>query len=157
MDSKLLHKSLCMTLVLAVLSCLWGCQGKTSRATRLREDKEITPGERLIADPDTRLADVPIPLGAKFKANSSRSYQTGSRRRVDHKYTIWAKESQLRAFFLDNMPGHGWKLTNSIAGPGTYDISYKKGRESCRVSIGPKNWYFKTQIGITVQPVKDFY
>lgn len=154
MDSKEPHKLLKMALILAVLSCLWGCGSKTAD---LGKDEELKPSEMLIADPDRRLADVPTPLGAKFEANSSRNYQSGSRRRVDHKYSIWAKESQLRLFFRDNMPIHGWELTNSIVGPGTYNINYKKGRESCRVSIGPKNWCFQTQIKITVQPVKDFY
>ena len=156
MNSKVLHKSLCLTLILAVLSCLWGCQGKTSAEARLREDREIKASEKLVVDPDRRLADVPIPLGAHFKKDSSRNYQSGSRRLVDHKYGIWAKKSLVRAFFQDNMPVHGWKLTNSIAGSGTYDISYRKGRESCRVSIGPTNWYFQTQIEITVQTVKNF-
>ena len=156
MDSKLLHKSLRMSLILTLLSCLWGCQGKTSAEARLREDQEVKASEKLVVDPDRRLTDVPIPLGAHFKEGSSRSYQTASRRQIDHKYGIWAKKPVLRVFFQDNMPVHGWELTNSIAGSGTYDISYRKGRESCRVSIGPTNWCLQTRIEITVQPVSDF-
>ena len=156
MDSTLLRKSLYMVLVLAVLSCLWGCQGKTSATASASKEEEIKPSEKLVADPDRRLADVPVPLGAHFKAGSSRSYQTGSRRRVDHNYGIWAKKSLVRRFYLDNMPVHGWKLTNSITGRGAYYMSYKKGRESCRVSIGPTNWCLQTRIEITVQPVSDF-
>jgi len=62
----------------------------------------------------------------------------------------------VRRFYLDNMPVYGWKLTNSITGRGAYYMSYKKRRESCRVSIGPSNWCFQTRIEITVQPVSDF-
>ena len=156
MDSTLLRKSLYMVLVLAVLSCLWGCQDKTLTTASASKEEEIKPSEKLVADPDRRLADVPVPLGAHFKAGSSRSYQTGSRRRVDHNYGIWAKKSLVRRFYLDNMPVRGWKLTNSITGQGAYYMSYKKGRESCRVSIGPSNWCFQTRIEITVQPVSDF-
>ena len=156
MDSTLLRKSLYMVLTLAVLSCLWGCQGKTSTTASVSKEEEIKPSEKLVADPDRRLADVPIPLGAHFKASSSRSYQTGSRRRVDHNYGIWAKKSLVRRFYLDNMPVYGWKLTNSITGRRAYYMSYKKGRESCRVSIGPTNWCLQTRIEITVQPVSDF-
>ncbi len=156
MDSTLLRKSRHMVLVLAVLSCLWGCQGKTSTTASVSKEEEIKPSEKLVADPDRRLADVPVPLGAHFKAGSSRSYQTGPRRRVDHNYGIWAKKSLVRRFYLDNMPVHGWKLSNSITGRGAYYMSYKKGRESCRVSIGPTNWCFQTRIAITVQPVSDF-
>jgi len=157
MNSTLLHKWLNMALVLTSLSCLWGCQGRSSTTAGVRKDKEIKPSEKLVVDPDRRVRDVPIPVGAHFKAGSSRSYQSGSRRRVDHNYGIWAKKSVVEAFFRDHMPIHGWKLTNSIAGSGTYNISYRKGHESCRVSIGPTNWCFQTQIGITIQPVKDFH
>ncbi len=157
MDSTLLRKSLYMVLALTVLSCLWGCQGRRSTSTAsVSKEEEIKPSEKLVADPDRRLADVPVPLGAHFKAGSSRSYQTGSRRRVDHNYGIWAKKLLVRRFYLDNMPVHGWKLTNSITGRGAYYMSYNKGRESCRVSIGPTNWCFQTRIEITVQPVSDF-
>ena len=156
MNSRLPHKLLNMTFVLTVLSCLWGCQGRTSTAASVREDDKIKPSEKLIVDPDRRLTDVPIPLGAHFKAGSSRSYETGSRRRVNHSYGIWAKKSLVRVFFRDNMPIHGWKLTNSVVGSGTYDMNYRKGQESCRVRVGPRNWCLQTQIEITIQPVKDF-
>ena len=156
MNSTLLHKFMNMALILTVLSCLWGCQGRTSTAASVREDDKIKSSEKLIVDPDRRLTDVPIPLGAHFKAGSSRSYRTGTRRRVNHSYGIWAKQSLVRVFFRDNMPIHGWKLTNNIAGSGRYDISYRKGYEFCRVSIGPTNWCFQTQIEITIQPVKNF-
>ena len=157
MDSTELRKSLYTVLVLAALSCLWGCQGKTSTTASLRKEEEkIKPGEKLVADPDRRLADVPIPLGAHFKDSSSKSSQTGSRRRVDHNYGIWAKKAKVRMFFRDNMPGHGWKLTNSITDRGVCYLSYKKGRESCKVSIGPTSWNFQTRIGITIQPVSNF-
>ena len=156
MNTTLLPKSLRMVVALAVLSCLWGCQGRTSATASVSEEEEIKPSEKLVADPDRRLADVPVPLGAHFKAGSSRSYQTGSRRRVDHNYGIWAKKSLVRSFYRDNMPVHGWKLTNSITGQGAYYMSYRKGSESCRVSIGPTNWCLQTRIEITVQPVSDF-
>ena len=156
MDSTLLRKSLYMVLVVAALSCLWGCGGRTSTTASVSKEEEIKPSEKLVSDPDRRLADVPVPLSAHFKAGSSRSYQTGSRRRVDHNYGIWAKKSLVRRFYRDNMPVHGWKLTNSITGRGAHYMSYKKGRESCRVSIGPTNWCFQTRIAITVQPVSDF-
>ncbi len=153
MNTRLVGRSLGMVSALAVLSCLWGCQSSSS----MRADKEeIKASEKLVADADRRLADVPVPLGAHFKAGSSKSYETGSRRRVDHNYGIWAKKSVVRRFYEDNMPVYGWELTNSIVDQGAYHLSYKKGRESCRVSIGPTNWCLQTRIEITVQPVENF-
>ena len=149
-------KTLQAVIALLGLCCLWGCQGRSSTTTSISEDEEIKPSEKLVADPDGRLVDVPVPLGTHFMAGSSRSYETGSRRRVDHNYGIWAKKSLVRRFYQDNMPVHGWKLTNSIMGRGVHYLSYRKGRESCRVSIGPTNWSLQTRIEIIVQPVKGF-
>ena len=151
MNTTMLCKSLHLLFALALLSCLYGCQAPTTQIAA--EEEAIKPSEKLVVDPDGRLDDVPVPLGASFKANSSISYETGDLRRVAHNYTIWAKMPLIRRFYEDNMPMHGWKMTNSINGEHTYSMNYKKGQESCRVNIGPKNWYFQTMIEITIQPV----
>ena len=156
MNIRVPGKSLGVVFALAVLACFCGCSGNSSMGPASPDEQQIKASEKLVADPDRRLADVPVPLGAHFKSGASTSYETGSRRRVDHNYGIWANKSLVRRFYLDNMPVHGWKLTNSIAGQGTYNISYRKGRESCRVSIGPTNWCLQTQIEIIVRPVTDF-
>ncbi len=153
MNATLPGKSLHLLFTLAMLSCLYGCQAPSSQIAA--EEEAIRPSEKLVVDPDGRLADVPVPLGASFKAGSSSSHETGTLRRVGHTYGIWAKKSLVRRFYKDNMPMHGWKLTNIINGPNTYSMNYKKGRESCRVNIGPKNWCLQTMIEIIIQPVSN--
>ena len=154
MNSKLPGKLLHLLSALAIFSCLYGCQAPSSGATA--EDEAIRPSEKLVVDPDGRLSDVPVPLGASFQSDSSTSYETGTLRRVDHTYGIWAKEPLVRRFYEDNMPSHGWKLINSIAGEDSYSMNYKKGRESCRINIRPKIWPFQTLIEIRIQPVTSF-
>ena len=154
MNTTVLGKSPHLLFALAVLSCLYGCQGPS--AGMAGDEEAIKPSEKLVVDPDGRVADVPVPLGARFKAGSSRSYETGSLRRVDYNYGVWAKKSLIRRFYQDNMPMHGWKLINSIRGEHRYSMNYKKGQESCRVNIGPTNWCFQTLIEIIIEPVSDF-
>ena len=145
-----------MVITLAVLACLCGCQGKsTTTATGPSEDDQIKPSEKLIAAPDSLISDVPVPLGASFNTDSSSSYTTGSRRRIDHNYGIWAKKALVQRFYHDNMGIYGWDLSNSIVSEGMYILSYKKADESCRVIIGPSNWLFQTRIEIIVQPMDD--
>ena len=154
MNSTLRARTLPAVIALVGLSCLCGCQGRSStKATSLNEEEQIKLSEKLITDPQGLLADVPVPLGAHFKSGSSKSYRTGSRRRVDYIYGIWAKKALVRVFYLENMPVHGWKLTNSIETGAVHHLSYKKGRETCRVSVGSINWYLQTVIEIIVQPV----
>ena len=157
MSTTLLRRSLCLAFTLVVLTCFCGCQSKTPTAAEIaREEEQIEPREKLVVDPDARVADVPVPLGAHFKPDSSSSYETGSRRRIAHNYGIWAKSLLVRKFYRDNMPMHGWRLTNTITSQGTYYMSYRKGPESCRVGIGPTNWFLQTRIEIIIQPVDGF-
>ena len=154
MNSTVWPKTLQAAIALLGLCCLCGCTGGSStESASLNEEEQVKPSEKLITDPQGLLADVPVPLGAHFKSGSSKSYQTGSRRRVDYRYGIWAEKSLLRVFYRENMPVHGWKLTNSIQTGSAHHLSYKKGRETCRVSIGPVNWSFQTVIEIIIQPV----
>ena len=154
MNSTAWPRTLPAVVVLLGLCCLCGCQGKSStEAASLKQEEQVKPSEKLITDPQGLLADVPVPLGAHFKSRSSKSYRTGSRRRVDYRYGIWTKKALVRVFYRENMPVHGWKLTNSIQTGAVHHLSYKKGRETCKVSIGPINWCLQTVIEIIVQPV----
>lgn len=139
--------------VLALAFC-WGCAPRTTVSTsNAVEDDRIKPSQKLVPAQNTRLKDIPVPLGARFKGESSRSYQTGSSRRAEHTYGIWAKRSLIRDFYQDNMPVHRWKLTNSFMLEGLHCLNYTKAGESCRITIGPTNWYFQNLIHILVQPV----
>ena len=74
MSSKRWLKTLLLLFVLSALFASLGCQKKASLAqVNTAEDEQIKPTEKLISDPDTRLLDVPVPLGAEFKASSSSS------------------------------------------------------------------------------------
>ena len=78
-------RKLGLAFVLLALICTWGCQTKsTVGPTEAVEDERIPPDEKLISAPESRLVDVPVPLGARFKANSARSYETGDRRTGPH-------------------------------------------------------------------------
>lgn len=154
MNSRLWARTLPAVIALSGLCCLCGCQGRNSTKTAiLKEEEQVKPSEKLISDPQGLLVDVPVPLGSHFDSGSSKSYRTGTRRRVDYRYGIWRKKSLVRVFYRDNMPLHGWRLTNSIQSGSVHQLSYKKGHETCRVSIGPINWCLQTVIEIIVQPV----
>ena len=143
--------------VLLALVCSCGCQNKSSLGpANVTEDEQITPTDKLIPAADSRLADVPTPLGAEFKAKSSSSYETGGRRTVKYNYGIWAKPILVRAFYSDNMPLRGWQLSNTITTQAVVTFSFKKAQEFCTVTIGPRNWCCQTQIRIEIQPMDDF-
>ena len=144
-----------VVVVLAGLSLLLGCQGRSvTTATGPGEVEQVKPSEKLIADPDALVSDVPVPLGASFDTGASSSYQTGSSRRIDHSYGIWKKKVLVLRFYQDNMSLYGWELVNGIETQGVHILSYKKADESCRVIIGPKNWLLQTTVEIVVQPVE---
>ena len=157
MNSKQWPITLVVLFGLLVLFGSLGCEKKSSLAqANTAEGEQIAPVKKLISAPNTRLADVPVPLGAKFKANSSSSYETGGRRSVDYSYGLWAKQLLVRIFYIDNMPVHGWEPINSITTQGLDSLTFKKADEFCNVIIGPHNWYFQTLIRIEIQPMSDF-
>lgn len=149
-------KKLVLLFLLLGLVGFYGCQKQSLGPTNVIEDDQITPADTLIPAGDSRLADVPIPLGAKFRAKSSSSYETGGRRTVKYNYGIWAKPILVRAFYRDNMPLRGWQLSNTITTEAVVSFSFKKVQEFCTVTIGPRNWYFQTLIHIEIQPVDVF-
>jgi len=157
MNSKQWPITLVVLLGLLVLFGSLGCEKKSSLAqANATEGEQVAPIKKLISAPNTRLADVPVPLGAKFKTNSSNSYETGGYRTVSYSYGIWAKQLLVRIFYIDNMPVHGWEQLNSIMIQGVDSLTFKKADEFCHVIIGPCNWYFQTLIRIEIQPVSDF-
>lgn len=145
---------LIMLLVL-ILTC--GCQPKSVGPDQTLESERIPPDEKLIASPDSRLPDVPVPLGAYFKAGSSSSYQTGDQRTVNYVYGIWAKPVLARTFYRDNMPLHAWEYLHGVSNPNAEAFSYRKAGESCVITVGPKNWLLQTTIRIEIQPVDVSY
>ena len=147
-----------LAFVLLALLCTCGCQTKSAIGpTEAVEDERIPPGEKLISAPDSRLADVPVPLAARFKANSSSSYETGGGRTVKYCYGIWAKPILVRTFYEDNMPIHSWQLLHSISNKSSQALSFRKAGESCNITIGPSNWCFQTLIRIEIQPIDGSY
>jgi len=157
MNSKQWPITLVVLFGLLVLFGSLGCEQKSSLAqTNVAGGEQVKPIEKLISDPNNRLADVPVPLGAKFKTKSSSSYETGGPRTVSYNYGIWAKQLLVRIFYIDNMPVHGWEQLNSITTQGLDSLTFKKADEFCNVIIGPRNWYFQTLIRIEIQPVSDF-
>ncbi|NIA07294.1 MAG: hypothetical protein GWP14_06615 [Actinobacteria bacterium] len=150
--SKLVLPLVCLLLVFA-----WGCRNKPSMSPEgAIAEERIPPAEKLISAPTSRLADVPVPLGAYFKADSSSSYQTGDQRTVNYLYGIWAKPALLRTFYQDNMPIHAWQLIHTVSNPRAEALSFRKAGESCVITIGPRNWLLQTLIRIEIQPVDVF-
>ena len=154
MSSKRWLKTLLLLFVLSALFASLGCQKKASLAqVNAAEHEQIKPTEKLIAAPDTRLLDLPVPLGAEFKAASSSSYETGGHRTVNYNYVLWAKPVLVRLFYKDNMPLHGWQPIGTMAADDVTSFSFEKAQEFCNVTVGPRNWYFQTLIRIEIQPV----
>ena len=139
--------------LLSLLICLPGCQDKSVGPDEAVESERIAPAEKLVTAPDSRLVDVPVPLGARFKAASSSSYQTGDQRTVNYVYGIWAKPVLLRTFYQDNMSLHAWQFLHSVSNPQAEALSFRKAGESCVITIGPGNWLFQTLLRIEIQPI----
>lgn len=144
-------------ILILALPLVCGCQPKSAGPDQALESEQISPAEKLIASPDSRLPDVPVPLGSYFKSGSSSSYQTGDQRTVNYVYGIWAKPVLVRTFYRDNMPIHAWEHLRTVANPNAQAISYRKAGESCVVTVGPKNWLLQTIIRIEIQPVDVSY
>ena len=158
MDYISLSNKLTLLFVLLAVLASFGCQNKSSVGpSEPIEDEQITPAEKLISSPDSRLADVPVPLGADFKADSSSSYETGGYRTVNYCYAIWAKPVLVRTFYQDNMPIHAWQLLHSVSSQSAEALSFRKAGESCNITIGPRNWLFQTLIRIEIQPIDHSY
>lgn len=138
------------------LAWLVGCAGTSSVSqTKTAGAKKVTPIAKLIVDRDALLPDVPVPVGAKFKTTESSNYQTGSQRVVNHVYGIWAKPARVRLFYQENMPLRNWKPANKIASAGAQTLNYRKAKESCTITVGPRNWCFQTLIRIEIQPISN--
>ena len=142
--------------LMLVLAC--GCQPKSSAGPADAVDPErIPPAEKLVSAPDSRLADVPVPLSARFKSGSSSSYQTADQRTVNYVYGIWSKPVLVRTFYQDNMSIHAWQFIHSVSNPNAQALSFRKAGESCVITVGPRNWLFQTLIRIEIQPVDASY
>jgi hypothetical protein len=142
--------------LMLVFAC--ACQPKYSAGpTEAVDQGRIPPAEKLVSAPDSRLADVPVPLGAYFKAGSSSSYQTGDQRTVNYLYGLWAKPILVRTFYQDNMPIHAWQFMHSVSNPNAQALSFRKAGESCVITVGPRNWLFQTLIRLEIQPVDASY
>ena len=142
--------------ILIVFAC--GCQPKSAAGpTEDLQGERIPPAEKLVSAPDSRLADVPVPLAAYFKAGSSSSYQTGDQRTINYLYGVWAKPVLVRTFYQDNMSIHAWQLMHTVSNPSAEALSYRKAGESCVITVGPRNWLFQTLIRIEIQPVDASY
>ncbi len=79
--------------------------------------------------------DVPVP--DKFKLDrekSDHSYREG-RRKVKHFYLGNEEPLPVRNFYVQHMPGQGWKLVNEVLKNGVYTLTFRKAEERCEIRI----------------------
>ncbi len=132
------HRSIVgIVAILALAIALGGCSNSSA---------VLTPSPR------SPIADVPVPQGFHIVLGRSESTVVPSTglRLVNEYYKGSSPRLSTARFYLDNMPGNGWKLLEETQGSGGITEFFKKGSEDCTVTV--RHGWFHTHLYIVITP-----
>jgi hypothetical protein len=126
-------------LVVAWLLAAAGCETTDwPLGPRTDDGQRLThpPGPGLVAATDSRIADVPMPVGFVPVASRSNSYVPPSGpRAVNHVYQGIATVAEASQFYRQQLPAHGWQSVRERADGSISTMVYVKGQEELTVQI----------------------
>ena len=106
----------------------------------------------LLPNPRSPIADVPVPQGFHIVLSKSESTIVPSTglRIVNEYYKGSPARLTTARFFLDNLPGDGWKLREETQASGGITEFFRKGDENLTITI--RHGWFHTHLFIVITP-----
>ena len=106
----------------------------------------------LIAEPNSPVADAPVPTGYKImdSRSSSQVIPANNQRFVDHSYSGGGSVLQAVRFYQDVMPTRGWTGAGLEQGHKETTLRFTKNKETAQVTVWRGT--FDTHIRIKIGP-----
>jgi len=138
-----------------MLAIAVGCNG--GKTASMNDNTYGQGGIILLADPNQRIPDVPIPMDFKLVEERSRHFAAGDARVIDHLYKGRADKFAVGRFYRQRMRGMRWKLVTDRFVQGTVTLVFHKGAEECTVNVtGKGGWFRPTHVMVQVIPRGDY-
>jgi len=134
-----MYRAMVSVVTLSMIFC--GCnsmpwdRGRNDEAPlELLEDEEMLveapapPVEGLPLSMQRRFEDIPLPQRLEEDAERTYVYETSSVQIGRMVYTSRAEVNELSQFFIEQLPGSGWKLESVLQAEGTHLVFRKPGK-----------------------------
>lgn len=133
-------------LALVVLLPALGCSYVKTPAIAFSDDGDYLPqdvGRGLVASPESKIADVPMPIGFKPVGSKCSWAWDGRARVVRHVYQGHSKQGDVVEFYRRTLPGQGWALVDMQSISDSTVIRYTKGVEQMAIT-SERSWGVST-------------
>lgn len=126
-----------IALALVVLLPALGCSYVKTPVVAFSDDGDYLPkdvGRGLVASPDSKIADVPMPIGFKPVGSKCSWGWDGRARKVHHVYQGHSKQGDVVEFYQRTLPGHGWTMVDMQSISDSTVMRYTKGVEQMAIT-----------------------
>jgi len=131
-----------MTLVAATFS---GC-AKDEEIGSMAPADEPQPTYVLMAERETPIQDLPVPINFTQDEGKSRDYAAGNARYIDHTYYGAADKNAVASFYRLEMARNGWQRVHDRFNAGVRTIDFEKGTERGVVTISSRFNLFRPTV-----------
>ena len=115
--------------------------------------RSVEQAEELVAQSQSTVADLPLPVGFDLDQSRSRSFAGGSARYVDLVYEGRCDKTSLVSFFKKQMPANRWAITSYRFLQGQHTLDFEKDNERCSIIISEGSGLWKnTEIKVQLWP-----
>jgi len=108
-------------------------------------------GEGLVADPESPIPDVPMPIGFRPLPRVSHVSASPSARQVHHVYQGVAKLPEVVVFYDTVLPSNDWRPVGRLDQEGGVILGYRKGTERLDIRANRKRGVMTLMIDIQPQ------
>lgn len=127
-----MNRALCLVLSIGVLCVsLAGCGSLRSSSKDTSSSPFLEPQAAM------KFSDVPVPVGFKFLAQDSYSFESSGVRVGILRYQGKANPDTVSNFFKEQMPMYNWVLLNSME-YGQRLLNFEREQESCIITMAGK-------------------
>jgi len=147
-----------LILMVPLVAALVGCEGGRSAVPLVgfTDDGTHVPapvGPGLVADPDSPIPDVPMPIGFEPVPSKSGSSFDGRARTVLHVYQGRGTIAEAAQFYRQQLRGYGWSFTGrSDDTDGATVLNFEKGPERLRVRLTQRRIITTITVNIAPRP-----
>ena len=120
---------------------LYGCAGGSQKNSMPKEEALLEPQVRL------KFSDIPIPMGFRFLAGESYSFESAGVRVGVLKYQGKANIEQVVSFYKDQMLLYNWNMLNAIE-YGERLLNFEREQETCIINLSPKGNHITVTISL---------
>lgn len=139
---RLIQSALFFVVLLPAL----GCGYVKTPAIAFSDDGEYLPqdvGRGLVSSPDSKIADVPMPIGFKPVGSKCSWGWDGRARVVHHVYQGHSKQGDVVEFYQRTLSDHGWSMVDMQSISDSTVIRYSKGVEQMAIT-SERSWGVST-------------